>query len=229
MQSDTRNQLLSLMHLLRVIAGIVLLIAFSWELFNGYERHFTQSYLIIQLVVCCLFLLDFFVGWRLAERRGRYLLNNLVVLLLSIPWLNIVVWSRLALPHGWAIVVGILPILRVILATWFLVEWIDGGRIHRIFYTYLCGVLLFTYLSALIFYDFEAALNHQLHGFGNALWWAGLNLSTAGAPIIPVTAIGKLLSVLLPIAGMLFLPIFTTYILQSYDRRHGKRGRSEKG
>ena len=99
---------------------------------------------------------------------------------------------------------------------------------HRIFYTYLCGVLLFTYLSALVFYDYEALANPQLHGFGNALWWAGLNLSTAGAPIVPVTAVGKLLSVLLPVAGMLFLPIFTTYILQSYDRRHAKKHDSKQ-
>lgn len=228
MQTDTRNHLLSTMHLLRVVAGLVLLAAFSWELFHGYERHFTQGYLVIQLVVCCLFLIDFAVSCCLAERRGRYLLHNLVVLLLSIPWLNIVVWSHLSLSHGWAIVVGLLPILRVVLATWFLVEWIDGGRIHRIFYTYLCGVLLFTYLSALVFYDYEALANPQLHGFGNALWWAGLNLSTAGAPIVPVTAVGKLLSVLLPVAGMLFLPIFTTYILQSYDRRHAKKHDSKQ-
>ena len=55
--------------------------------------------------------------------------------------------------------------------------------------------------------------------FGDALWWAGANLSTAGSSIIPTTAVGKVLSVMLPMAGMLFLPIFTTYIMELYKKR----------
>ena len=209
------------MRLLRVVAGLVLLVAFSWELFHGYERRFTTGYLTIQFIVCIFFLIDFFVGLHYADRKSRYWCSRWPELLLGIPWLNIVRWCGCTLSHEWAVTVGILPVPLLLLAAWYLLDWLDNLRVHRLFVTYLWGVLLFTYLSALIFYDFEAAINHQLHGFGNALWWAGLNLSTAGAPIVPVTVIGKILSVLLPIAGMLFLPIFTTYILQYYNRIHG--------
>lgn len=221
MQTSTRDGILKAMHLLKILAGILLLVAFSWEMLRGDERHFTHGYLVVQLVVCLLFLLDFFVGWSLAERPGRYFGRHFLVLLLAIPWINIVGWCGCRLSHDWAVLVGLLPLLLIVLATWFLLEWLGSIRVHRIFFTYLCGVLLFTYFAALVFYDLEAPYNHELTSFGNALWWSGLNLSTAGAPIEPMSVVGKILSVVLPIAGMLFLPIFTTYIM---NRDAGKKG-----
>ena len=43
-----------------------------------------------------------------------------------------------------------------------------------------------------------------------------MGVTTVGAAIFPVTTVGKVFSVLLPALGMLFFPIFTTYILQEY-------------
>lgn len=215
----TRNRILHTMHLLKVVAGVLLLAAFSWEILEGPDHRISDTYLRIQLDVCLLFLADFLLGWLLAARRGRYFVQHLAYLLLSIPWLNLILWSGVTLPRSWSIAVGILPILLLGMAMYFLIEWIDEIRIHRLFFTYSCATILFTYLSALIFYEMEAEVNAGLHGFGDALWWAGVNLTTAGASLIPTTAIGKLLSVLLPLVGMLFLPIFTTYIMQRYDRK----------
>ena len=62
----------------------------------------------------------------------------------------------------------------------------------------------------------DNAWNDRLDGFGNALWWAWMNVTTVGAEIFAVTAIGKIVTVLLPSLGMMFFPIFTTYILNRY-------------
>lgn len=218
----TRRRLLRAMHYLKVAAGTLLLIAFSWEILEGSNHQLSNSYLRIQFDVCLLFLIDFAFECALAENRWRYVVSHLFFLLLSIPWLNLILWSGVALPRSWSIAVGLLPILQLVMATYFLIEWIDEIRIHRLFFTYSVGTLLFTYLAALIFYEVEAETNSGLHGFGDALWWAGVNLTTAGASLIPTTAIGKTLSVLLPLAGMLFLPIFTSYIMQLYDHKRGK-------
>ena len=85
-------------------------------------------------------------------------------------------------------------------------------------------MVVFTYISALVFYDYEALANPKLHGFGNALWWAWMNVTTVGAEIFPVTVIGKSFCVLLPSLGMMFFPIFTTYVLQEYapDEKSGQ-------
>ena len=218
----TRTRILRTMHLVKVAAGVLLLAAFSWEILGSKTPHISPLYLRVQADVCLLFLLDFWLGWLLSSERGRYFVRHLAYLLLSIPWLNLVTWSGVELPRTVAVVVGMLPLSLPVMAMYFLLEWIDEIRIHRLFFTYSVGTVLFTYLAALIFYEVEADSNSALHGFGDALWWAGVNLTTAGASLIPTTAVGKVLSVLLPLAGMLFLPIFTTYVMQRYDQ-HKKR------
>ena len=49
-----------------------------------------------------------------------------------------------------------------------------------------------------------------------------MNMTTVGAEIFPVTAIGKIICVILPIIGMAMFPVFTVYVTSLYDRqRHG--------
>ena len=109
--------------------------------------------------------------------------------------------------------------MRCFLALYLVVEWMIKGRTRQLFWAYVITVVLFTYLSALLFYDFEAVVNPRLHGFGNALWWAWMNVTTVGAAIFPVTAVGKIICVLLPIVGMAMFPIFTVYITTLYTKK----------
>ena len=46
-----------------------------------------------------------------------------------------------------------------------------------------------------------------------------MNVTTVGAEIFPVTTIGKIFCVMLPSLGMMFFPIFTTYVLQEYSHK----------
>lgn len=210
---QSRDHLLYAMHLVRLVGGLALLIAFSWEVLLGPTHHLSTDYLQLQLVVCLLFLADFGVSWAFAARRKHYFVRHLVYLLLSIPWLNLIAWSGVHLTRPWQVLTGMIPVWLLVLATYLLIEWFNELRIARLFYTYLAATLLCTYLGALIFYEVEGDVNGAIGGFGDALWWAGQNLTTLGATIQPKTPIGKLLTVLLPLLGMLFLPIFTTYII----------------
>ena len=47
-----------------------------------------------------------------------------------------------------------------------------------------------------------------------------MNVTTVGAEIFPVTAIGKVVCILLPSLGMMFFPIFTTYVLDKYTHKN---------
>ena len=211
-----RSERLRTLNILKVIAGIVLLVSLSWEILAGDGKHFSRSFLWIQFAVCVLFLIDFFVRWSTTDRRRGFFLRNLPILLLSIPYLNIVAWSGVAPSREWAMFIGLMPVLRAFLALYVIVQWLVTDRVRKLFAAYLLTVTLFTYLSALVFFDYEAGVNTKLDGFGNAFWWAWMNVTTVGAAIFPVTTVGKVFSVLLPALGMLFFPIFTTYILQEY-------------
>ena len=223
MKKMDQNQLdrwaMRTIHWLRVVAGVVLLVSFSWEILREKGSLLSPGYLKVQFVVCLVFLVDYLLNLALTEYRWRYVQHNWLYLLCAIPWLNLIEWRGVVLPRGWSMGVSLLPIAVIVMAVYILLDWIDSRRIHRLFFTYLVGVVLFTYLAALLFYDFEARASGLLDNFGDALWWAGANLSTAGSSIIPTTAVGKVLSVMLPMAGMLFLPIFTTYIMEQYKKR----------
>ena len=213
----TRTSLRDTLGGIKVVAGLVLLAAISWEIIAGDHIHMSGTYLTIQFVVCLILLCDFFVRWAAAERRTRFFWHNLPFLLLSIPYLNILAWSGVRMTHDWAILVGLIPLLRAFLAMVIIVRWlVRGNKMRRIFFAYIFTVVVFTYISALVFYDYEVLVNPKLHGFGNALWWAWMNVTTVGAEIFPVTAIGKVFCVMLPSLGMMFFPIFTTYVLQEY-------------
>ena len=210
------------LEIVKVLAGLVLLAALSWEILAGDHIHFSRTYLWIQFAVCLVFLCDFFVRWGLAKSRRHFFWVHLPYLLLAIPWLNILDWCRVGLTHDWGLLVGLIPMLRAFLAMVLVVEWLVSRTDHlgRIFWAYIFTVVVFTYLSGLVFYDYEIGVNPKLNGFGNALWWAWMNVTTVGAQIFAVTGIGKIVTVLLPSLGMMFFPIFTTYIL---DRYTGKK------
>ena len=55
-------------------------------------------------------------------------------------------------------------------------------------------------------------VNPLVHSYGDALWWAFMDVTTVGSNIIAVTVTGRVLSVLLAALGMMMFPIFTVYI-----------------
>ena len=133
--SDTaRAGLVNTLGAVKVAAGLVLLAALSWEIIAGDHVHMSGTYLAIQFIVCLVFLCDFFVRWTAAEQRTRFFWRNLPFLLLSVPYLNILDWSGVHMTHDWAILVGLIPLLRAFLAMVIIVRWlIRGTRMRRLF------------------------------------------------------------------------------------------------
>lgn len=214
--SVPQSVLLKILNALSLLAGILLLVAVSWEILTGDPRHYSENYLLLQALVCVVFLADFFVRAWLANHSWHFVTHNIFFLLLSVPYLNIVDWMGVALTHEEAMLMGIVPLLRALLALYVLFQWIINNRITRLFTIYVLSMLVFTYFAALIFYDYEIHVNSHLHSFGDAIWWACMNLTTVGAEIFAVTVIGKILTVLLPTLGMMMFPIFTVYVTQVY-------------
>ncbi len=207
-----------ILEVLVVLASTLLIGALSYEVIFGNKAHFSHWYLVIQFIVCLLFLATFFVELYESPKPHRYIMRNILFLLLSIPYLNIVMWIKDDIDRTTSMLASSVPIIRSLLALFIILRWIiKGNTARRLFFAYTLAVLLFTYVSALIFYDLEYGVNSELTSFGDALWWAWMGLSTAGAQIFPITTIGRTLGVILPLMGMMILPIFTGYVL-SIDR-----------
>lgn len=207
----------SLRRMINLIAGIALLVGVSVEVLTGNHHTYSEWYMWLQFVVCIIFIVDFASALVARDTKHHYYILNLLSLIISIPYLNILGWLDVPLDRGVAVTVAALPLLRSFVAMGVVVKWFINGKANRLFGAYLFTVVCFTYLAALMFFDYEVGVNEKLNGFGNALWWAWMNVTTVGAAIFPVTAVGKVLAVLLPALGMMFFPIFTIYVTNMYD------------
>lgn len=228
LSEQTRSRIRNTLGVLKILGGVVLLAAVSWEVIYGNRVHLSGLYLHIQLAVCILFLADFFVRWVAAEPHSRFFLHNIAFFVISVPYLNILIWTGLHPPHEVAMLIGLMPLARAFLASFIVVKWLASGKVNRLFASYIFTVVVVTYLSALVFYDYEASVNPKLNGFGDAFWWAWMNVTTVGAEIFAVTPIGKIITVVLPTLGMMMFPIFTTYILQDYAGLNKAKKESKK-
>lgn len=213
------NPLRHFSDLLMLLASCTLILAVSLEVICGDNRHFSTLYLNLQFGICCIFLFDLGLRALFAPSQGWYWLRNWVFLLLAIPWLNLAVWGEWSLSRAESMAIAAIPLVRSFWGLYVVVRWLVGGAVKQLLLAYMVTVVCFTYLSALLFYDYEVLVNPHLHGFGNALWWAWMNVTTVGAAIFPVTAVGKVLCVLLPILGMAMFPIFTLYVTSLYNSK----------
>ena len=208
--------------LINLLAGIALLVGVSIEVLTGDHHTYSEWYLWLQLAVCVVFITDFASALAHRNAGGRYYMLNLLLLLISTPYRNILQWIGYMPERSTAIVVAALPLVRSFVAMGVVVQWFIGGSANRLFGAYLFTVVCFTYLAALMFYDYEVGVNPKLDGFGNALWWAWMGVTTVGAAIFPVTTIVKVLAVLLPALWMMFFPVFTIYVTNIYSLHKDK-------
>lgn len=205
-----------------------MLIILSMEILYSRElAPFTSLFDTATLVVCLIFCLDFFILMWHSERRLRFFARNLLILVLSIPYHAIAAVLGVGFNHTAQMVMSGIVVLRAVLALYITLRWLIERRITRLLWAYIATVAITTYFSALIFYEFEAPVNHSLHSFGDALWWAWMNLTTVGAEIFPITLAGKIVCVFLPILGMAMFPVFTVYVTSLYESRSNKGGAKE--
>ncbi len=229
-----RERYNKVMEVVLLLSSILLILGVTVEVVAGDKSHFSTWFLTLQFTVCTIFLTSFFVGLAHSTTPRRYILRNLLFLLLSVPYLNIMIWFVPDIGRTTFIMAGITPVIRSLLALSIILRWtIRGSSAKRLFFAYTLAVLLFTHLSALLLFDIEYGPNVELKNFGDALWWAWMGLSTAGAQLAPITPIGRALGAILPIMGMMILPIFTGYILSVEKQRvvegePSKDGQKEK-
>jgi voltage-gated potassium channel len=201
-----------------IIASLLLLVSLSIDIITRKSYILSPRVEELQLVVCMIFVMDFIVQMMTARSPSRYLWRNILLLVVSIPYLNMLEWGGAELPKGLYIFLKSLPMVRGMVGVYQLVRMVTPTRVSAIMWSYISLVVLLTYLAALIFYAYEEVVNRSVDGFSTALWWSGLNVTTVGAPIFAVTPVGKVLTVLLPALGMILFPLFTVYVTHLVQR-----------
>lgn len=218
MKKDSTTALARLLDALAIFASLLLLLSLSLDIVH--RKSYTLSPMVeeLQLVVCMIFIIDYIVQTMMSRNPKRYFWRNIVLLLVSLPYLNLMEWGGADLPKGVYIFLKCLPMVRGAVGVYMLIKYITPSRVSAIMWSYIVLIVLVTYISSLVFYAYEEVVNHAVEGFGTALWWAGLNVTTVGAPLFAVTPIGKILTVLLPGLGMVLFPLLTVYVTHLVQR-----------
>jgi voltage-gated potassium channel len=217
--------LLRAINILTLIASILLLASLSVEiLYSEQLARFTDIYSWAMFSVCIIFLIDFFALMLHSPHPWRFLLRNFIVLALSIPYHTLANAMGIEPNHTATIAMSSIVMLRSVMALYITMRWLISSRATRLLGAYIATVVVASYFGALLFYEYEAPVNNAVKGFGDAMWWAWMNLTTVGAEIFPVTAIGKVICVLLPVLGTAMFPVLTVYITSLYNRHVASSG-----
>lgn len=201
-----------LSNLLGILASLILIASISAEAFSSQSFQEERLYRQIQLWVCVYFLLDMAFLLAFSTNKAQFLARHLFLILLSIPYANILAALPANLSDDTLYLLRFLPLMRGAAALVVLVRIVVSNQITGLFIAYIVTFCAIIYFQTLIFFVVEAGTNPQVANYADALWWAAMTVTTVGSDIIPATAIGKISTSVLAVVGMTTLPIFTVYI-----------------
>ncbi len=206
------KSLSKLLHGAVVVLSLFLIVYISYDILSGVPFIETGRYLAFQLFVCLVFLLSLLVDWYITPRKLHFFGRNWFFLLVSIPYINIIDFAGIAMSEETYTYVRFIPLVRSAFALAVVVGYLSKNKLNSLFTAYLIVLLSGIYYASLIFYKVEFGVNDNVTSFPLVVWCAFMNVTTLGSPVVPATAVGKVIYVFLGFLGMTMLPLFTVYV-----------------
>lgn len=215
------------LNIIVLVSSIFILALLSIEILKGPEVVSHQMYLNIQLLICSILLIDYCYLFYLAPDKWRYFFNYLILLLVSIPYYNIVDWFHIEVTPIQGVLLRAVVFIRGGYGLVIMINWFTKSKVTNMMITYLIMLIAMAYFGSLVFYSIEKGLNPGLHSFEDAIWWASMDVTTVGCAIEPVTMGGRILAVILAVMGMSMFPILTVYITNYFQNHVAEHGSSK--
>lgn len=203
-----------------LICSVIILLLLTVETLKLPLPFSHSLYLNIQLTVCIIFLLDYLLLFYLSKNRWRYLVTHFILLLVSIPYYNLVHWLDIPITPAQGMLLRAILFIRAGYGLVIMINWFTKSKVTNMMITYLVMLVATAYFGSLVFYSIEMGLNPGLHHFDDALWWACMDVTTVGCAIEPVTQSGRVLAVILAVMGMSMFPILTVYITNYFQNNY---------
>lgn len=219
-----RRGIYGVLHVAILVLSVILVVAISIETFKSDTDFVSDFYLRVQLWICILFLADFFLEWWLAARKWNYLVSHVIFLIISIPYLNIFRFAEIVFPPETEYLLRFIPLIRGGYALVIVVGQLFYNKASSLLVIYMTLLGTAVYFSSLLFFVVEHNVNPLVKGYGDALWWALMDVTTVGSNIYAVTVAGKVMSVALAATGMMMFPVFTVYITSLIQRGNDNAG-----
>jgi len=209
-QSKAASVIIRFSRSLVLVLSLLLILYISYDTFENIPFLTSRTYMNFQLWVCMAFMADFFIGFAFSENKSGYLKKRWLFFLISIPYLNLIRFYDIGLPMDVLYYLRFVPLVRGAFALVIVVGYISANRATSLLTQYLAILLTSLYIGSLLFYYREHGVNPDVTTFWSALYWSTMYVTTIGS-FSPVTLVGKIISVLLPLLGMMLLPLITVF------------------
>lgn len=211
MQSSKPSLQLAL-HLSAFMLSLLLVISISIDTFRGVPFYEDANYLDLQFWICVLLIILFAIEVYADDNSWAYFGRHIFFLLLIIPYLTLFDWWGVELSSEMEFLFRFIPLIRGYIAFTVIAYGLMRDLTAGLLITYIVVLFSFIYYCSLIFFVLEINTNPMVHNFWDSLWYSCMTATTAGCSIQAVTPVGKVISVLLALAGMMLLPVFTVYL-----------------
>jgi voltage-gated potassium channel len=158
-------------------------------------------------LICLVFLYDFFIHLYKAPSKKAFLKWGWLDFVSSIPLLGVFRWARVAR------VVRILRLVRAFRSSKILIAYLFEHRARSTFATVSLISVVLVIFSSMAILHVETETNSNIKTPSDALWWAVTTITTVGyGDRYPVTTLGRMVAILLMIAGVGLFATFTAYV-----------------
>ncbi len=222
-KSEYQKKLIAkILNIIVLICSIGIFALLSIEILQGELGTPKKLYSAIQLIICIIFLIDFFYLLYLSKDRRKYIFYHCLFLLVSIPYLNIIEWLHIDISAFYRIILKSILLIRAGYGLVIMITWFTKSTMTNLLFSYTIILLATAYFGSLAFYAIEKDLNPGVKNFGDSIWWACMDVTTVGCAIEPTTTEGRILAVILAVLGMSMFPILTAYITNIFQYRFSK-------
>lgn len=180
------------------------------QFFMDFSPEMEKLLWAIDTGICCIFIIDFFICLKAAENKKTYFLKyGIIDLIASIPNIGILRLGRLA---------KIIRVIRMIKAFKSINEIISQtfrNKGEGIFKSVVIVSILLVIVSSMLILIFEKGIG-EISTANDAFWWTLYSLLGMDYCSPPVSFGGKIIAILLALAGMTLLGSFTAYLAEIF-------------
>ena len=202
----------------------------KYERFDEYQRPLWlegKSIFWIDAVCCAIFMLEFFLRLSCARSKRWYWRNYWLDFVTSIPIPGEAQFSRfgrIARLSRFARLLRftrVLRVMRVFLMLWRGMDKLQDAMDVKLMKRSLKWGLVVMVIGGIAVYYAESALvsgDNDVKTLGGGMWWSFTTVVTGGFGDIhnPITIVGRLLTVVLIITGMILVGVFTATLTSLY-------------
>ena len=208
-----------ILNLIVLLCSLIIFVGLSIEILNVNENVNQKLYSRVQLAICVIFLIDFFFLFSISGNKKKYFFYNFLFLLISIPYLNIIEWFNIPIDSITRIILRAILLIRGGYGLVIMINWFTSNIMNNLLFSYTVILIGTAYFGSLVFYTLEKPTNTGIRNFGDAVWWACMDVTTVGCDIEPTTTPGRVLAVILAVLGMSMFPILTAYITNMFQAK----------